>query len=148
MNSSVFAASAMLSGGAFLALQAPTNAALARGVGSPVNAALISFAVGTVGLLLAASILGVRPEPAAVRAAPWWAWLGGLYGAVLVAAIAWAAPKLGVAPALTLVVAGQFVVAVALDHFGALGLPVRPISASKLAGLGLIAAGVLLVRRP
>ncbi len=148
MNPSIFAALAMLSGGAFLALQAPTNAALARSLGSPVNAALVSFAVGTAGLLLAAALLGVRPEAAGVRAAPWWAWLGGLYGAVLVAATAYAAPRLGVAPALTLVVAGQFVVAVALDHFGALGLAARPISASKLAGLGLIAAGVLLVRRP
>ena len=148
MNPSVFPAVAMLAGGAFLALQAPTNAYLARSVGSPVNAALVSFAVGTLALLLAAALLGARPDPAQMRAAPWWAWLGGLYGAVLVAAIAYAAPRLGVAPALTLVVAGQFVVAVALDHFGALGLAARPVTLSKLAGLGLIAAGVLLVRRP
>ena len=147
MNQAGFAAFTMLAGGAFLALQAPTNAMLARGVGSPVNAALISFLVGTAGLTIAAVLLQVRPEAGAVRALPWWAWLGGLYGAVLVAATAFAAPKIGVAAALTLVVAGQFVMALALDHFGAMGLVARPVNLAKVLGLVLIAAGVLLVRR-
>ena len=147
MNPAAFAAVAMLIGGAFLALQAPTNAMLARSVGSPVNAALVSFAVGTLGLMAAAAALGARPDLGAVRAAPWWVWTGGLYGAVLVAAMAFAAPKLGVAPALTLLVAGQFVAAVILDHYGLMGLSVRPVSWGKIGGLVLIAAGVLLVRR-
>ncbi len=148
MNHPLFAAVLMLVGGAFLALQAPTNAKLATAVGSPVNAALISFLVGSAGLALAALVLQVKPDPGAARALPWWAWVGGLYGAVLVAATAFAAPKIGVAAALTLLVAGQFVTAVALDHFGAMGLPARPVSLPKIAGLVLIAAGVLLVRRP
>ena len=147
MNQAVFAAGAMFAGGAFLALQAPTNAMLARGVGSPVNAALVSFLVGSVGLLVAAALLQVRPDAQAARALPWWAWLGGLYGAVLVAATAFATPKIGVTSALTLVVAGQFAAAVALDHFGAMGLSARPVSLVRVGGLVLIAAGVLLVRR-
>jgi transporter family-2 protein len=147
MNQAAHAAMLMLVGGAFLALQAPTNALLARSVGSPVNAALVSFLVGSAGLAVAALLLQARPDAAAVRALPWWAWLGGLYGAVLVAATAFAAPKIGVAAALTLVVAGQFVMALALDHFGAMGLVVRPVNLPKVLGLVLIAAGVLLVRR-
>ena len=99
------------------------------------------------GLLLAAVLLQARPDMQAVRTLPWWAWLGGLYGAVLVAATAYSAPKIGVTSALTLVVAGQFVAAVALDHFGAMGLSERPVSLVRIAGLALIAAGVLLVRR-
>ena len=148
MNASAFAALAMLAGGAFLALQAPTNAMLARGVASPVNAALVSFMVGTIGLAVAALLLGARPDAAATRALPWWAWLGGLYGAVLVAATAFAAPRIGVTAALTLVVAGQFVMALALDHFGLMGLVERPVNLPRVAGLALIAVGVLLVRRP
>lgn len=147
MNQAAVAAVAMLFGGAFFALQTPTNAMLARGVGSPVNAGLVSFVVGSVGLAAAAALLQVRPEAAAVRALPWWAWLGGLYGAVLVASAAYAAPKIGVAAALALLVAGQFVMAVALDHFGAMGLDPRPVNIAKVSGLVLIAAGVLLVRR-
>jgi transporter family-2 protein len=137
----------MLLGGAFLALQAPTNAMLARGVGSPINAAMISFLVGSVGLIAATLLLRAKPDLAATRALPWWVWLGGLYGAVLVAATAFAAPRIGVASALTLGVAAQLVVAVGLDHFGAMGLKVRPVDLTKIAGLALVAVGVVLVRK-
>jgi transporter family-2 protein len=147
LNQAVFAATAMLAGGAFLALQAPTNAMLARGLGSPVNAALVSFVVGSVALVVVAAALNARPDMASVKGLPWWAWLGGLYGAVLVAGAAYAAPKIGVTSALTLVVAGQFFVAVALDHYGAMGLSQRPVNLSKIAGLLLVAGGVFLVRR-
>jgi transporter family-2 protein len=147
LNQAVFAATAMLAGGAFLALQAPTNAMLARGLGSPVNAALVSFVVGSVALVVVAAALNARPDMASVKGLPWWAWLGGLYGAVLVAGTAYAAPKIGVTSALTLVVAGQFFVAVALDHYGAMGLSQRPVNPSKIAGLLLVAGGVFLVRR-
>jgi transporter family-2 protein len=146
VNQALVAAAVMLAGGAFLALQAPTNAMLARGVGSPVNAALVSFVVGSIGLAVVAAALQARPEAAAVRTLPWWAWIGGLYGAVLVAGTAYAAPRIGVTSALTLVVGGQFVMAVALDHFGAMGLEARPAGLVRIAGLVLIAGGVFLVR--
>jgi transporter family-2 protein len=147
VNQALFAAVAMLAAGAFMALQAPTNATLAQAVRSPVNAALVSFLVGSVALLVAAAALQTRPDPAAVRALPWWAWLGGAYGAVVVAAAAFATPKIGVTTTITLLVAGQFFVAVALDHFGAFGLAPRPVSLARIAGLALIGAGVFLVRR-
>jgi bacterial/archaeal transporter family-2 protein len=147
VNQALPAIVAMLIGGAFLALQAPTNAMLARGVGSPVNAAMISFLVGSIGLIAAALLLRARPDPAIVKGLPWWVWLGGLYGAVLVAATAFAAPRIGVASALTIGVAAQLVVAVALDHFGWMGLMVRPVDLSKIAGLILVGVGVVLVRR-
>ena len=147
MNQAVWAATAMFAGGAFLALQAPTNAMLARGVGGPINATLASFVIGSAFLVVVAGLLNVRPDPASVKALPWWAWLGGLYGAVLVAAAAWATPKIGVSSALTLVVAGQFFLAVALDHYGLMGLSQRPFTLAKAGGLLLIGAGVFLVRR-
>ena len=147
MNQALFAAVAMLIAGAFMALQAPTNAVLARGVGSPVNAALVSFLVGSVTLIAAAAALQVRPDAVAVKGLPWWAWLGGAYGAVVVAAAAFATPKIGVTTTITLLVAGQFFIAVTLDHFGAFGLDPRPVSWMRLLGLALIGGGVFLVRR-
>ncbi|HYF22344.1 MAG TPA: DMT family transporter [Caulobacteraceae bacterium] len=137
----------VLISGTLVALQAPTNAVVARAVNSPVNAALVSFAVGTAALLVAAFVLRVRPDLAAVKGLPWWAWLGGLYGAVFVAAAAFATPRIGVAATLTLLVAGQLVMAAALDHFGALGVPRQEITPLRLLGLALVAGGVLLVRR-
>ena len=67
--------------GALMPLQAGVNAQLARWVGHPVTASLVSFAVGTLALL--AYSVAVRPQLpplASLASAPWWAWVGGLPG--------------------------------------------------------------------
>ena len=138
---------AVVFGGAATALQAPTNAKLMGAVGSPVNAAFVSFAVGTAALGILAVLLQVRPDMAASRALPWYAWVGGLYGAIFVVAAAWGVPRLGVATTIILMVAGQLLLSVVLDHFGVMGMPKQPISLGRVAGIGLVIAGVLMVRR-
>ena len=137
----------VLFGGAMIAIQAPTNAILARAGGSPVLAALISFAVGTAALLVAWLASGNRPGAAAWAGLPWYAWLGGLYGAFFVAIAAYAAPRIGLASLINIGVAGQIAAALWLDHIGALGLPREPINIGRLAGALLVIAGVILVRR-
>lgn len=141
------AASAAFVAGALVALQAPTNALLARAAGSPVNAALVSFAVGLAGLAVAALMLGARPNPAELRALPWYGWIGGLYGAVFVAVAAFAAPRIGVTFFLTVVIAGQLAMALLLDRSGAFGLPVQQISLTRIAGVLLVLAGAWLVQQ-
>ncbi len=147
MNPSLIAILVVVLAGGATALQAPTNARLATAVASPVNAALVSFAVGTVALGVVAAILHTRPDVAATRALPWYAWLGGAYGACFVVAAAWGVPRLGVAMTITLMVGGQLLISLALDHFGVLGVPQQPLSLGRIAGVGLVLAGVLLVRR-
>lgn len=147
MQLPVLALLAMILGGAATALQGPTNARLAAAVGSPVNAAFVSFFVGTMALGLLALTLQARPDAAAVKALPAWAWLGGLYGCVFVVAAAWGVPKIGAALTIVLMVAGQLTLSLILDHFGALGLPQQPISLTRVAGVLLVIGGVLLVRR-
>ncbi|RDE06221.1 DMT family transporter [Sphingomonas aracearum] len=137
---------AVLLAGIGLAVQPPTNAALARTSGSVLLAALISFIVGTLTLLALWAALD-RTGPAAVKGAPAWAWLGGFYGAGFVAVMAFAAPRLGLATTLTMAIGSQLVAALVLDHFGLLGLRQVPISTTKLAGVALVFVGVLLVRR-
>ena len=129
------------------ALQAPTNAKLMTAVGSPGNAAFVSFAVGTAALGILAMAMQARPDIAAARALPWYIWIGGLYGAIFVVAAAWGVPRLGVALTITLMVAGQLLVGLLLDHFGAFGDPRSPISLGRAAGVALVIAGVLMVRR-
>ncbi|MDB5669372.1 MAG: family transporter [Alphaproteobacteria bacterium] len=130
-----------------VALQAPTNAMLAKGMGSPVNAALVSFAVGTVSLLLVAALLGVRPSPSVLRSLPWYAWTGGLYGATFVALTAFAAPRLGVTFFLTVAIAGQLCLALLVDRFGAFGLDRVEFSPLRLVGVLMVLGGVVLVRK-
>lgn len=147
MNPSIFAMLAVVFGGAATALQAPTNARMMTAVGSPVNAAFVSFAVGTAALGILAVVLQTKPDLAASRALPWYAWIGGLYGAIFVVAAAWGVPKLGVATTITLMVAGQLMLSIGLDHFGVMGVPKNPVSLGRIAGVAMVVGGVLLVRR-
>ena len=81
MNPAVLPVLLVLGAGGMIALQAPTNAMLSRAGGSPVLAALISFAVGTLALFAVWVGSGKRPAGAAFAGLPWYAWAGGLYGA-------------------------------------------------------------------
>jgi bacterial/archaeal transporter family-2 protein len=117
----------VLTAGVAIAFQYATNALLGRMTGSWLLATVINFCVGLV--LLGAALLVLRPRtnPGWVAAAPWYLWLGGLYGALFVFAGAWATPKLGAGTVLVLLVAAQIVAGAALDHVGVLGLksPIR-----------------------
>lgn len=137
----------VLLAGGLIALQAPTNVMLARAAGSPVFAALVSFGVGTCALLLAWLVTGHRPAAAAFGPLPWYAWLGGLYGATYVAVAAYAAPRIGLATLITIGIAAQIAMALWLDHHGTLGLPRSPVSTMRIAGAALVVAGVVLVRK-
>ncbi len=137
---------AVLFAGIGLALQPPTNAALARASGSVVLASLVSFVVGSAVLLAIWLAVDRTPLPA-FRSAPAWAWAGGLYGAAFVTAVAFAAPRLGLATTVTVAIATQVATALVLDHVGGLGLKVDPVTWPKLAGAALMLAGVVVIRR-
>ena len=137
---------AVLLVGVGIAVETPTNALLARTSGSVLWASLFSFIAG--GLVLGSVILVRRPAlSGGWAAAPWYAWLGGVYGAFLVLASAWATPKLGAGTTLVLIVASQVGLGVILDHVGALGLTAHPASAMRLVGVVVVAVGALLVAR-
>lgn len=134
--------------GALMPLQAGVNAQLARWVGHPVTASLVSFAVGT--LALFAYTAATRPQFPTLNAlvtAPWWVWAGGLFGAVFVTAAAAFAPRLGAATFISITIAGQVFVSILLDHFGVVGFAARPVTVPRLLGALLLIAGVLLVRK-
>ena len=133
--------------GGVVALQAPTNGILARAGGSPVLAALVSFAVGMAVLIVILLAAGHRWTAQPFLALPWYAWLGGFYGALYVAFAAYAVPRVGLGVFVTIGIAGQLLVALWLDHLGALGMPREPINLGRLAGVCLVFADVFLVRR-
>jgi transporter family-2 protein len=133
--------------GFFMSVQAPTNAILGKASGSPVVAAFISFVVGAVALGVAVAAGSGRLFAPELRSVPWYAWLGGFYGAFFVAMAAFGAPRIGVGPLLTAAIAGQLIGAVVLDHFGLIGLSRQPVSLEKLGGVALVLVGAWMVRR-
>lgn len=141
------AAAALL--GVLLPVQAGVNVQLRAGVGHPMVAATLSFAVGTLALLAVSLIMrpGV-PAAAAVARLPWWAWTGGLLGALYIVSTIVLAPRLGAATLLAAIVAGQMLASLILDHFGMLGFPIQPVTPVRVAGVVLIVAGVVLLQAP
>ena len=133
--------------GAILPMQAAINARLAKTAGSPVMAAFISFAVGTLALMIFLIIAGQFHFRFNASASPWWIWTGGLLGIFFVAGIVILLPRLGVVLSFSLVLAGQMLAAILFDQFGWLGVAVREISAGKIIGSILLILGVFLIRK-
>ena len=75
---------------------------------------------------------------------PFWLWLGGLFGATVVLAIAYAPPRIGTFATVALLIAGQLAAGAAIDAFGVLGSPRIPVTVTRATGLVLVAAGAAL----
>ncbi len=133
--------------GAFLPIQAGLNAKLGKAAESPVYASMLSFAVGTLGLLTYILITKQSMSWAGVREAPAHVWLGGLLGAFYVTVIILAFPKLGPGLTFGLVIAGQMIVSILLEHFNILVAQQNSISLMKLFGVLLVVAGVIIIRK-
>ena len=134
--------------GAMIPTQAATNNKMAAFVDNPILAAFVSFVVGTAALLIYLILTGVPfSNLAGVRDAPLIAWAGGFLGAFFVAAGVSLVPRIGVAMTFSLIIAGQLIVSLVIDHFGFLGLEVRPVTWQRIAGILLITGGVVLIRR-
>lgn len=136
-----------LASGAALAVQVGMNNGLRARVGHPVSAAIISFFVGLVALLGYAGLArpGWPKAEGLFSRSPWWIWMGGVVGACYVASAAAFASRLGAAGWLALIVTGQILASLVLDHFGLVGFPRRPVNLAKIAGAGLLLAGVVVV---
>ena len=147
MNAAALPLSLAVIAGIFIAIQAPTNAILGKASGSPVVAAFISFVVGMAALGAMVALTGGRVFSPELKSVPWYAWVGGIYGAFFVAMAAFAAPRIGMATMLTAAVAGQIFAALIMDHFGLLGLARQPVSLERIAGAALVLVGAVLVRR-
>ena len=133
--------------GGCIALQAAANGSLRTNIGDPRYATLFSIC-GTV-VTAVVVMLVLRPSPpsaAAMRAAPWWNWIGGPLGALIVLAGAALAPKLGAAAFIAAVVAGQLICSLVLDHFGLMNLPQQGLTTGRIVGAVMVFAGVLLVK--
>ena len=136
----------VLAAGSALPVQAGINARLATWVGGPVRASAISFAVGTLALLVVVVLATRGAHTRSLGEAPWWVWLGGVVGAFYVASVVAAAPRLGAVAVFAAVVAGQILCSLVLDHFGLLGYDLHRVSPGRLVGIVLLGAGVALVR--
>jgi bacterial/archaeal transporter family-2 protein len=131
--------------GGVVALQGPLNSQLARSVGG-LPATTVALGISFLSILLLTASLGQISQLADIGGAPWYTIVGGgLVGALYVGSIVWTIRVLGVTGLSAATLAGQFAAALVIDHFGWLGVDKSPITLSRLAGLGLLAAGTYLI---
>jgi bacterial/archaeal transporter family-2 protein len=147
MNWNLVCALLAAGAGACIALQASANGALRRTIGDPWYATFFSI-LGTFATAITVMLLfrPAGPSADAVRSTAWWHWVGGPLGALIVLAGAALTPRLGAGLFIALVVGGQLVCSVLLDHFALMGLPEQPLTAGRAFGVVLVVAGVVCIK--
>lgn len=133
--------------GCFLPIQGGMNSKLAKAGGNPVYASMISFAVGVLALVIYILITSQNVSFRGLKDAPTYVWLGGILGAIYVTVIVLAFPKIGPGMTFGLVVAGQMVTSMVMEHFQIMGAQAQPISFGRIVGMLFIVGGVLIMKR-
>jgi transporter family-2 protein len=133
--------------GFMVSLQPTINAVMARELSSSLLASTISIGIAFCLIFFVWQLLGKgEGNISRIPQLPWWIVIGGVAGMVFVVGGVMVAPVLGFALFFVCIVAGQLFGSTLVDHFGAFGVSVKPVSGMKLAGLGLVLAGAALVQ--
>ncbi len=133
--------------GGLIALQAPINSMLGKSVGTW-QAAAVSFGIGT--LLLATIVTlagGGWGDLDGLRGAPWYYLIGGLLGAAYVTTVLVTVRSLGAGGVTAATISGQLTMSLVVDQLGWLGVEREPITAPRVLGVVMLAAGTYLVVR-
>ncbi|UFN47557.1 DMT family transporter [Roseomonas sp. OT10] len=134
--------------GVSIVVQQVLNSNLRTALNSAAWSGFVSYFVGVACMaLLALALRDPLPSAGVAARIPWWAWSGGLFGAIFIGLSILLVPQLGAATFLALLVTGQMLAAVTFDHFGWLGLAQRPVDLPRLLGVALLIGGVVLIRR-
>lgn len=135
-------------GGVGIPIQVAANNRLRDAVQSPALAITLAFVIGSLGMaaLTLSGVLG-RGHLAGATSAPWWVWVGGLLSAFAVVVSVIGLPKAGAGAIVAATVFGQLAAAVAIDHFGWLGVQRAPVNAWRIAGAMLLLVGALLMQK-
>jgi len=140
----------MVVAGFFISIQGPINARLRLAVDSPVLSAAISFLSGGLVLLCimgTGAFGGTGTGLRGMQSAPLWAYLGGVLGISFVLGSIVAVPRVGVVVVICAAILGQMVGSYFADTLGWFGVDKVPFNPVRLAGIGLMVLGVLLVQR-
>jgi len=133
-----------IAGGIAIAFQSQFSGVIGERLG--VIESVFILHVGGI-LLATVLILAVRGgNLSAWRSLPWYAYIAGFLGVLIVAAISFAVPRLGLATTLTLSIVTQLLIGVVFDHFGLFGVP-QPMTVSRGLGIAVLLVGTWLVLR-
>ncbi|MHA5055186.1 DMT family transporter [Acinetobacter schindleri] len=128
-----------------LSFQTGINTQLREYLYSPLQAALFSFLIGTILLAVLVFFQHVdKPSLSTFTQLPWYLWLGGVIGVYAISMSIYSAPKLGLLTLSALVIFGQLVSSMIIDHFGWFDSEKIQLNWQRLLGGVVIFIGVLL----
>lgn len=131
--------------GIAMAFQTAINSQLREYLYSPLQAALFSFLVGTIVLAILVFFQQVeKPNLSTLLNIPWYLWIGGFLGVYAISVSIYSAPKLSLLTLSGVIIFGQMVTSMLIDHFGFLGTEKVAINWQRLLGSVVIFIGVLL----
>lgn len=131
-----------LAGGAAVGLQSPLASMISQRLGV-LESVFIVHLGGAIVVLFPLLLMG-GGRLSGWRSLPWYALCAGLFGLIVIAAISFMIPRLGVAASITAIVAGQLLVGLFLDHYGLLGASIHPIDGTRILGILVVLTGVWL----
>jgi len=131
-----------LAGGVAVGLQSPLASMITQRLGTFESVFIVH--VGGALLALIPLLFYGGGKLAQWRSLPWYALGAGIFGLIVIGAISYMIPRIGVAGAITTIVAGQLLVSTILDQFGLLGTMVRPMDPARAIGLAVVLVGVWL----
>ena len=113
-------------------------------LGNPFGVVLVSLSVSLAFTLVAALFTrgGDTSGFSHLTQAPWWAWVGGFCGAVVVVSQPLAAPRLRAAMYIGITVTASAIASVLPGHFGLLGIHQHSASIGRLIGAAPMIAGL------
>jgi transporter family-2 protein len=132
-------------GGVAVGVQTPITSMISSRLGNIAG----SFFVHTSGTVIAGIALLLRggENIRAVRELPWWMFGVGAFGVYVLVSISHSVPRIGATAATSLIIAGQLVVGMMIDHFGWLEVSVRPVDPTRILAVGLLFLGAYLMIR-
>src|SRR5829696_8029125 len=131
-----------LAGGVAVGIQGPLASMISQRLGT-LESVFIVHLGGALIALFPLLFLG-GGKLAQWRQLPWYTFMAGVFGLVVISAISYMIPRVGVAAAIITIVAGQLLVSTLLDHFGLLGSMHRPLDLTRALGLAVVLVGVWL----
>lgn len=132
--------------GCLIPFQGIITSNLAQRIEHPYGAAFINFLGGLLVFAMAIAFShATMPSLKKISSIPWYLFSGGIIGSVFIAGAVFALPKIGSTTFFGMIVVGQLLITLIVDHYGVFGLPVHKIDALRILGITLLTSGALLI---
>lgn len=132
-------------GGVAIGIQSPIAGAMGQRIGGAASSLIVHMS----GMILSAVLLWLKggEKIREWNTLPWYMLIAGVFGVILYQTISYTLPKIGSTLMVTLIIIGQLITGIVIDHFGWLGVTPRPVDFPRIIGVGVLILGGYLISK-